>query len=495
VTPLRVLSVTPEVFPLVKTGGLADVTGALPLTLTTHDVHTTTLVPGYPAVLAALPQAETVHRFPDLFGGPVRIVRGTVAGLEVMAIDAPHLYARAGDPYRGPDGRDWPDNAIRFAALGAAAAALATGVVPGVAADVLHAHDWQAGLALAYLHLHTGRRPATVMTVHNLAFAGQFDPGLLPVLGLPARLFSIDGIEFHGAISYLKAGLLYADLITTVSPTYAAEIQTPEGGMGFDGLLRSRSDSLVGILNGIDGSVWDPATDRRIPARYSRDDPAGRGVNKAALQARFGLADQPDALLFGVVSRLAWQKGLDLLLASLQTLLDCGAQLVVLGSGDHALEQGFAAAAQRHPGRIGCTIGYDETTAHLIQAGADALLVPSRFEPCGLTQLCALRYGAVPVVARVGGLNDTIVDANEAALAAGVASGIQFSAVTVEGLEGAVRRAASLWRDRDGWRTVQRNGMAADVSWHRPAARYAALYSALCPAHAGQGVAPPDDFS
>jgi starch synthase len=430
-------------------------------------------------VLRGLVDAVQVHSFPDLFGGPARLLRGRAAGLDLLAIDAPHLYSRPSNPYGGPDGREWPDNAMRFAALGAVGAVLAQGGVAGIALDILHLHDWQAGLALAYLHYGGGRRPGTVMTVHNLAFQGRFPAGLLPTLGLPPSAFSIDGVEFYCDISFLKAGLLFADRITTVSPTYAAEIRSPELGMGFDGLLRTRAPVLHGILNGIDDAVWNPAADPLIVADFSVSRLEGRAADKVSLQAWFGLEARPDALLFGVISRLTWQKGLDLLLANLDALLAVGAQLVLVGSGEAGLEAGFAAAAAAHPGQVGCVIGYDEALAHQIQAGADALLVPSRFEPCGLTQLCALRYGALPVVARVGGLADTVIDANEAALGAGTGSGVQFAPVSREMLEAALHRTAALWRQKAVWRRLQHNAMRTDVSWRRPAARYAALFRAL----------------
>ena len=477
-SPIAVLAVASEIFPLIKTGGLADVTGALPAALAEIGVRVTTLVPGYPSVLDGLDGAEPLHRFAELFGGPARLLRGRVAGLDLLAIDAPHLYARPGNPYAGPDGRDWPDNAQRFAALGAVAAVLATGEVGSVAPDMVHAHDWQAGLALAYLH-QRGRRPGTVFTVHNLAFQGTYPPSLLAELGLPASAFAIDGIEFYGNLSFLKAGLFYADRITTVSPTYAAEIRTPEGGMGFDGLLRTRAAALCGILNGIDETVWNPAADPHIEAGFSVTRLARRTANKAALQARLGLTASPETLLFGVISRVTWQKGLDLLLADLPGLAGLGAQLALLGSGERGLEDGLAAAAAAHPGRLACVIGYDEALAHQIQAGADALLVPSRFEPCGLTQLCGLRYGALPVVARVGGLADTVIDANEAALAAGSGTGVQFAPVTREMLAAAIQRTMALWREPATWRRLQRNAMRSDFSWRRSAARYAALYRVL----------------
>ncbi len=315
--PVTVLAVVSEIFPLVKTGGLADVAGALPLALAAEQVHTTTLIPGYPAVLSALTDTETVRTWPTLFGGPAKLIRGRAAGLDLLAIDAPHLYARSGTPYLDPDGRDWPDNALRFGALGRVAAEIGSGALPALTPDVVHAHDWQAGLAPAFLHYSEGPRAGTVMTVHNMAFQGRCPAALLPTLGLPPSAFTIDGVEYYGTIGFLKAGLALADRITTVSPTYAAEIRTPEGGMGLDGLLRARAGVLHGILNGIDETVWDPANDALIPAQFTATKLPRRAANKAGLQARFGLAAAPDALLFAVISRLTPQKGLDLLLAAL----------------------------------------------------------------------------------------------------------------------------------------------------------------------------------
>ena len=477
---LQVLSVASEVFPLIKTGGLADVAGALPGALAAERVKVRTLLPGYPKVLAALgPQAEVVHVWPNLFGGEGRLVVGQASGLDVLAIDAPHLFARDGNPYLASNGSDWPDNAFRFAALGRVAADIGHGHVPSATPDVIHAHDWQAGLALAYLHYDEGKRPGTVFTIHNMAFPGQFPASLLQALGLPGQAMSVDGIEYFGTISYLKAGLRFADRITTVSPTYAAEILTPENGMGFDGLLRARQRVLFGVRNGIDDLVWNPAEDLYVAARYNAADVTPRSANKNALQARLGLKQDPDALLFGVVSRLSDQKGLDLLLAAIPTIVELGAQLAVLGSGSRWYEDGFRNATAFHPGIIGVQLGYDENLAHLIQAGSDALLVPSRFEPCGLTQLCALRYGAIPVVARVGGLADTVVDANEMALASGAATGIQFSPVTLDALQHALRRTAAIYRNKEDWAGMMRAAMATDVSWRRPARVMANLYRDL----------------
>lgn len=475
-TSLSVLSVTSELFPIIKTGGLADVAGALPFALSHEGVQVISLLPGYPAVLKALGRTEVVREYPSLFGGPARLLSATSHQLELFVIDAPHLYERPGTPYLTPDGRDWPDNAWRFAALGRVAADIGQGMVPGFVPDIVHAHDWQAGLAPAYLHYSDTPRPGTVITIHNIAFQGIFPADMLYELGLPPHAFTVDGVEYYGQIGFLKAALRLSDRITTVSPTYAKEIQTPEGGMGLDGLLRSRSKDVIGILNGIDESVWDPSIDTALAAPFTRDALERRDANKQALQRRLELDQDPEAMLFGVVSRLSEQKGLDLVLGALPTLLQDGAQLALLGAGDHTLEESFRAASIVYPGQVGCFFGYDEKLAHLIQGGSDALLVPSRFEPCGLTQLCAMRYGSVPIVSRVGGLADTIIDANELAVASGVATGFQFSQVGLTGLVDATNRAKMLWSDMEAWHRVQKNGMAADVGWSRPARQYAHLY-------------------
>lgn len=476
---MEVLSVASEAYPLIKTGGLADVAGALPGALRAEGVRMRMLLPGYPAVTAALDGGETVWRAADLFGGTARLVAGTAHGLDLLVLDAPHLFARPGNPYLGPDGRDWPDNALRFAALARVGAWLAQGLLASWHPACVHAHDWQAALVAAYLHYDGTAHAPCVLTVHNLAFQGVFPPALLPALGLPAAAFALVGVEYFGNIGFLKAGLLFADRITTVSPTYAAEIRTPADGMALDGLLRGRGAAVSGILNGIDCDVWNPAADPLLPSGYDATHPEARAANRRALQDRFALTADDAAPLFAVISRLTLQKGMDLLLEALPVLLDEGAQLAVLGSGDGVMEQAFRDAARLHPGRISCRIGYDEAIAHLLQGGADALLVPSRFEPCGLTQLCALRYGTVPVVARVGGLADTVIDASPMALAAGVATGVQFAPVTAPLLEAAIRRTVALHRAAADWRRMQRNGMATDVSWRDPARRYASLYREL----------------
>lgn len=477
---LRVLSVASEAYPLVKTGGLADVAGALPAALAPHDVAVTTLIPGYPAVLAKLGKTRAVHRWADLLGMPARLVAGTIAGHPLLVLDAPALFMREGGPYADAVGRDWDDNWHRFAALARAAADLASGAVKARRFDVLHAHDWQAGLAPAYLKYAPGPGAVarSVVTIHNIAFQGRFDPATFEGLRLPPEAFAIDGVEYYGGVGFLKGGLEAADAITTVSPTYAAEILAPEFGMGLEGLVAARRTRVTGIVNGIDPAVWSAAIDEALPARYDADTLPLRAANKRAVEAAFGL-EPGDGPIFTVISRLTWQKGMDVLGECVDALVGMGGRLAMLGSGDAALEHAFRFAADRHPGRVGVRIGYDEPVSHLLQGGADAILIPSRFEPCGLTQLYGLAYGCVPVVARTGGLADTVIDANEAALDAGVATGIQFAPVTRDALTAAITHAVALYADPVRWAALQRCGMRADFSWAKSGQRYADLYRGL----------------
>ncbi|WP_445191968.1 glycogen synthase GlgA [Sphingomonas sp. Tas61C01] len=470
----RVLSVASEAFPLVKTGGLADVVGALPAALAEHGVETTTLLPAYPSLAEVATGAKVVHRWRDLLGAEARLLAGTIAGHPLLMLDAPLLFARIGGLYDHAD--DWR----RFAALGRAAADLASGVVKGRHFDILHAHDWQAAMGPAYLRYAPGPGPRarTVMTVHNIAFQGRFDAAVFAELGLPALAWAVDGVEYYGGVGFLKAGLEAADAITTVSPTYAAEIRDGRFGMGLEGLINVRRAVVSGIVNGIDPAIWNPQTDSALPRRYAATTLAGRAVNKRAVEKKFAL-DPGDGPIFTVISRLTWQKGMDVLAECLDDLVALGGRLALLGSGDAALEQAFLAAAARHPGRIGVTIGYDEPLSHLLQGGADAILIPSRFEPCGLTQLYGLAYGCVPVVARTGGLADTVIDANEAALAAGVATGFQLGEVGYNSLSHAIRRAIDAYADPAIWAAVQQNGMRADFSWRQSGRRYADLYASL----------------
>ena len=475
---LRVLHVSSECYPLVKTGGLADVTGALPLALATVGVDARVLLPAYRGVVAQVPEIRVVAKIAALFGGSARLLSGTTEqGLRVFLLDAPHLFDRPGGPYMDEQGHDHPDNDLRFAALSYVGAQISLGNIGRWRPTVLHAHDWQTGLAAAYLHFEGAQIP-TLMTVHNLAFQGVFPGSRLAMLGLPPTSFTVDGLEYHGQISLLKAGLVYSSAITTVSPTYAQEIMTPEFGAGLDGLLLSRSSAVTGILNGLDQAVWDPAADQRIVAGYSPDDLSGKRSNKAALQAELGLAVDPALPLFGVVSRLSHQKGFDVLIEALPKLLAV-AQLAVLGTGDPQIEQALAAAALEYPGQVGVRIGFNEDLAHRIQAAADVLLVPSRFEPCGLTQLSALRYGALPLVSRVGGLADTVIDANTAALFDGVATGFVFAPVTAQALSLALDRVFAVWAQPELWRSLVHRAMTRDVSWTQPARAYVALYKDL----------------
>jgi starch synthase len=490
--PLQVLSVASEMFPLLKTGGLADVVGALPAALAPLGITVRTLLPSHPSVTQALEDVRELCQWPAWFGGPARLLAARHGALDVLVLDAPHLYLRHGNPYLDSTGRDWPDNSVRYAALAHAAARIGWGEVSDFVPDVLHAHDWQAALVPAYLHyLGQGRRrPATVLTLHNLAFQGQFKAEVWSRLGLPAEAFAMQGLEYHGDVGYLKAGIHFSDAITTVSPTYAREIRTLAGGMGLDPMLRWRDAAVSGIVNGIDTEVWNPATDTHLSRRYDAQDLAGREANKRAVETRFGLPAD-DSPLICMISRLTAQKGIDLVAAVLDAIVAGGARLVVLGNGDASLEDGLRKGAQRHPERVAVKIGYDEGLSHLLQGGSDAILVPSRFEPCGLTQLYGLRYGCVPVVARVGGLADTVIDANDAAVKAAVATGVQFSEITAEGLLDAVRKTVALYRRPEVWRRMQLAGMRADVGWQTSAAEYAALYRRLPrPKDAPHGASP-----
>ena len=386
------------------------------------------------------------------------------------------MFRRSGGPYQDDRGDDWPDNHRRFAALGWAARALAAR--PDLRPDVVHAHDWQGGLALAYVKLMSAGPPC-VATIHSIDYAGAFDASVMPELGLPNSAYSMYGVEFFGRVSFLKAALYYADRITTVSPTYAREIQMNGKGGGFEGLLRARSGILTGILNGADYAEWNPATDRHLAARYSREDLSGKARAKAALQRRAGLDVDPAAPLFGIVSRLVWQKGIDWVVTLIPWLVEKGAELVVLGSGDPRLTGAIADLAKRYPTRVAALVGYDEGLSHIVQAGSDSMLVPSRSEPCGLTQLYALRYGSPPVVRRTGGLADTIVDATADTLRDGTGTGFSFDDASAEGLRGALERAMTLRGAADSWQALVKTGMAANFDWGRSARQYAELYASL----------------
>jgi len=474
---MRVLYVSTEVYPALKTGGLADVNAALPPALIALGCDVRLLVPGFPALLRACTGATRIAALEDAGGGPAWLVRGALHGVPAYLVEAPGFYDRPGNPYTAADGRDWPDNALRFALLGRTAARFADGSFESWRPDVVHGHDWHSGLAPAYVAARGGDRPGTVFTVHNLAFQGHFAPETFGVLGLPPHFFAVEGLEFHGGVNFMKAGLHFADRITTVSPTYAQEIQTPEQGAGMDGLLRARAGALTGILNGVDPREWNPAADPRIAETYSIDRMHGKAMCRELLRSALGLSSSAHGPLFGVVSRLTAQKGLDLLLGALPDLLRAGGQLALLGAGEPALEQGFRDAAAAHPEAIAVRFGYDEDLAHRIVAGADVIVVPSRFEPCGLTQMYGLAYGTLPLVRRVGGLADTVVDA-----AHPDGNGFVFGPASVEAMRGAIGRAVAAWGDRTRWLGLQKAGMTADHGWEASAERYLALYRGLRPA-------------
>ncbi|MDO8958435.1 MAG: glycogen synthase GlgA [Rhodocyclaceae bacterium] len=476
---MKTLFVTSEIAPWVKTGGLGDVAGALPQALRQAGCDLRVLAPRYPALQKAFPNAEHLAHLPSL-GGQLPAADLYAAqhadGLPFLLLDCPQLFDRPGNPYLGPEGIDWLDNHLRFGLLSRVAARLAGDATPlDWRPDILHCHDWQTALAPYYLRFYEKGGAASVLTIHNLAFQGIFPPQVLDELGLLASDWHIDGVEYYSQLSFLKAGLRHADRLTTVSPTYAREIQTTAEGMGLSGLLRSRAAELTGILNGIDTTIWNPASDSHLAATYDREHLDAKRKNKAALQRQFGLPERSDCPLFAVVSRLTSQKGLDLVAAAGDLLAALPAQLVVLGNGDKTLEAAFRKLAERHPQHIAVTIGFDEALAHHIEAGADCFLMPSRFEPCGLNQMYSLAYGTPPLVRATGGLADTVIDADSGALG----NGFVFSETTPAALMHTVRRAAEAWRDPKRWRQLQMAAMAGDYSWRVPAARYLDLYRTL----------------
>ncbi len=480
---MKVLHAAAEVFPLVKTGGLADVTAALLPALNERGIDARLILPGVPAVRDGVRQQKKVVELGPAFGaGQVTIRQGRMpeTGVQAYVVDAPWLFARDGDPYTGPDGKPWPDNTRRFALLGWAAAHLAFGEFdPFWTPDILHAHDWHAALSLAYLAGHPAHRVRTAFTVHNLAYQGDFALDEHRELMLPASLTDFRGVEFHGRGNFMKAGLVFADRITTVSPRYAEEICTPAFGCGLDGVIAGRRDRLSGILNGVDYRIWDPSADRYSDKLYSARSLGGKATCKAAVQRAFGLEVAPRAPLAVVVSRLTDQKGMDLVLGALPALVAEGAQLALVGSGDAALERAFGDAARAHGGRVAVRIGYDEAIAHRLIAAGDMILVPSRFEPCGLTQLYGLRYGTLPVVRRVGGLADTVTDTHRESIQADAATGFAFEDASVEAFAATLRRAIAAYRDPVLWESVMQRAMARDYSWTAASRQYLSLYRKL----------------
>lgn len=472
---MRILFASSEALPFSKTGGLADVAQALPAALQSLGVDVRLVTPAYRGALARLLDPSEVTQL-SVRGHRLRLLQGRGPGDTHTSwlLDCPALYDRGGTPYVDEHGNDHADNPERYAVFCEAIAQLATGAVTGWSADCIHLNDWQTGLVPLYLP--AARRPRIVFTIHNLAYQGVYDRATYDRLGLPPQHWHMHGLEFHGNFSFLKAGLIFADVLTTVSPTYALEIQTPAFGYGLDGVLRERSGILHGLLNGIDDTAWNPQTDLALTAPYDERSLAKhKPANRAALLTSFGLPDD-GRLLLGVISRLAHQKGTDLLLAARAQLAALPVQLVVLGSGDRGQERALRDWAAAEPDRVAARIGYDEDLAHRINASVDCIVMASRYEPCGLNQMYAQRYGTVPIVRRVGGLADSVVDATPATLADGSASGIQFEHADVDGLLYGIRRALELRAQTDVWRRVQLAGMRRDFSWRQAASAYLDLY-------------------
>ncbi len=474
----RILFATSEVHPLIKTGGLADVSASLPAALQELGQDVRLLIPGYNQVLEGLGSKKTVATFTVFPGQPdVKLLSAKlpVTGVPVYVLDAPQYFCRVAGPYQYHLGGDWPDNPMRFGMLSKVAALLGSADSPvDWQAELVHCNDWQTGLTPAYLKLGKGRQAKSVMTVHNIAFQGNFDRDWLKPLNLPLSSFHLHGVEFHGNLSFLKSGLQFADHIVTVSPTYAHEIQATEMGYGMQGLLTARKAEVSGILNGIDETEWDASTDKHLTVCYDDKNLHLKTKGKLALQQRLGLEVNEHAPLLGVVSRLTYQKGLDLLLECLPTLLESGGQLAVLGSGDAEFERRYQQLAQRYTGRVSVTIGFDEALSHQIMAGTDIFLMPSRFEPCGLNQMYGMRYGTPPVVRRTGGLADSVVNAS---LDGG--TGFVFDDPGAAALQQTIKWAIECYRDPNTFRRIQLNGMHRDVGWRHSAQLYLDLYNSI----------------
>ncbi|MCF8177446.1 MAG: glycogen synthase GlgA [Sulfuritalea sp.] len=476
---MNVLFATSELAPWAKTGGLGDVSSALPAALRQLGIDVRVLIPAYPGLLQHFPDAVEVAR-PHWLGGafptPSLKLAHVSDGCSLLLLDYAPYYDRPGNPYLGADGKDWPDNPLRFGLLSRVAAWLGSEASTlDWKPDVVHCNDWQTGLAPAYLHYLSGRQSKTLFTVHNLAFQGAFGYDALFELGLPQEAWRMDGVEYYGHLSFLKAGLQLADAISTVSPSYAREIQNDEQGMGMADLLRFRQESLSGILNGVDTAVWNPETDHCLIQNYTVRNLEAKAANKTTLQQQLGLEPRKDLPVLGVISRLTEQKGLDLLLSLGANIMNLPAQLVVLGSGTRELEQEFLALARRFPDQCSVSIDFDEALSHRITAGADLFVMPSRFEPCGLNQMYSMRYGTIPVVRATGGLADTVIDAADEKKG----NGFVFGESSSEALLQTLQRATKAWSDPKLWRRLQKHGMARDSSWDTAARQYAELYQTL----------------
>ncbi len=476
---IRVLFATSEVYPLVKTGGLADVSASLPEALCRLDYDVHILLPGYPAAIKAAREAGSSMKARFRIGQyEVSLWQTRLPGTAVTLwlVDCPPLFERPGNPYQNEKGQDWWDNAHRFELFGRVGAMMAMGEA-GLdwQPDLVHCNDWQTGLIPVFLE-HYPHRPGTVFTIHNLAYQGIFSHDTFRALGLPDSLWRWDQLEFYGQLSFIKGGLVFSDRITTVSPQYAREIQTPEFGQGLDGVLRHRAQQLTGILNGIDTRVWNPVNDPELAFHYGRDHLKNKAQCQARLRQELGLEVNGGPLL-GFIGRLVEQKGVDWLIAVMPGLLDRGCQFVLLGSGEARYEEPLKQLARQWPGQMSLTLGYDEGLSHRITAGCDIFLMPSRFEPCGLNQMYSLRYGTIPVVHAVGGLSDTVNDPLEARI--GKANGFRFIKADEQALLDAINRALECFRNRKLWRRLQENGMAADYSWKQRARSYGGLYQSI----------------
>ncbi|MBK7366041.1 MAG: glycogen synthase GlgA [Nitrosomonas sp.] len=487
---LKVLFVTSEVYPLCKTGGLGDVSAALPASLRKQQVDVRILIPGYPKVLEGLRYKRKIAEFNDLTHfPPAKLLSANLqinasTSIPVFIIDCPSLYQRAGGPYLDATGHDWPDNAHRFGLLSKIAALLSSDASPlPWQPDVTHCNDWQSGLTPAYLHFYRGSKSPTLMSIHNLAFQGCFPSELVAQLGLPLESYSIQGIEYYGSLSFIKAGLYYADHISTVSPSYAHEIQQDQLGFGLHGLLSARKEQISGIVNGIDTIEWDPSIDIHIAKRYSIRRLPNKQANKLAIQQKLGLEPRSDHLLFAAISRFSYQKGYDLLLEVAPKLLELHAQLAVLGAGDASIEKNLVQLAKQFPGRMVVHVGYEEALSHQLEAGADSFLMPSRFEPCGLNQMYSQHYGTIPLVHATGGLIDTVVDYSPETLKNGTASGFQFHDLSSDAFFEGIKRVVAAYQNKGLWEQLQKNGMRKDFSWKNSAAAYCELYQKLTRAH------------
>ncbi|HEY6824786.1 MAG TPA: glycogen synthase GlgA [Steroidobacteraceae bacterium] len=468
---MRVLIASSEIQPLAKTGGLADVCAGLASELSRLGAEVRLILPAYESALDVVREPGMPTDLGELLGVPARLILARVPGngLAIWLVDCPALFRRPGTPYQDAQGADWPDNALRFGVFSHAIARVALGAATlDWRADIVHCHDWHTGLA-PYLIAGRAERPHSVFTIHNAAFQGNFPLSVAPDLGLPREVLTPETMEFYGRLSFLKAGIRYAERLTTVSPTYARELLTPEFGCGLEGLIATRASDFIGILNGIDTRTWNPATDPLIAERYSSQDLAGKAACKAELQRENGLAQDARAPVVSFASRLTGQKMADTTLERLPRLLAQypRLQFALLGSGERAIEEGFAELARRHPARVAAHIGYCEAREHRLHAGADILLHGSRFEPCGLAQMYAMRYGAVPIVRGVGGLADTVADED---------TGFVFREASPDALAEGIGRAVQAYERGEDWLPLQRRAMNADFGWRRPARAYLDLY-------------------